>query len=105
MQRILIAASSVLLVFLSSLPARLGARGFNTVAVNPRHPVKSPSIPDDPGPQAANAVPGEVTLKLKSNASMLRANRGDILGTATRLVAKVCGENSTERIRPLSTQP
>jgi subtilisin family serine protease len=59
----------------------------------------------DPSPQAANAVPGEVILKLKSSSPSLGARRSDILGAASRLVTRVCGENSTERIRALSNQP
>lgn len=103
MRRTLIATSSVLLLFLSSVPNRLGARGFKTVATNPSHPSKSAVY--DPVPQSAQAVQREIILKLKSNGPGPRASRSEILGSTARLVSRVCGEASAEGIRPLSSQP
>src|SRR5215831_3576353 len=106
MRRTLIATSSVLLLFLSSVPNRLGARGFKTAATNPEHlPEHSrnpPSARYAPVPQAADAAPREIILKLKNRAP--GAARSDILGSATRLVSRICGEGIAEGIRPLSSQ-
>jgi len=104
MRRTLIATSSVLLLFLSSVPNRLGARGFNTVATNPEHLRKPPSARYVPVPQAADAAPGEIILKLKSRGPAPGAAKADILGSASRLVSMICGEGIAEGIRPLSSQ-
>src|SRR5260370_27154175 len=97
MRRTLIATSSVLLLFVWSVPNRLGARGFRSLAITPGRAGKSSSTTAyDAGPQAANAALGEVILKLRSAALLSQAAGNDAPQNVFGLISRVFGENRRE---------
>src|SRR5262249_49495181 len=102
MRRTLIATSSVLLLFVSSLPSRLGAPGFNSGAITPAGAGRLAStLASGSSQRASNSAPGEVVVKLRSRPSASRAESGETLRAASGLISSVCGEDSAEEIRPL----